>query len=64
MSVKEYKNEFTRLIKFLPIALRDYEHFKTLKFLKSKLQSAIRSFELSTYAAVVNKVKLIEQNRK
>ena len=54
-------------MRFLPDAMRGNEEARKGRFLtglKAQITSVVNNFELTTYAAVVNKAKLVEQGQK
>ena len=66
-TVEEYESELSRLMRFLPKAMRGDEEARKGRFLtglKAQITSVVNNFELTTYAAVVNKAKLVEQGQK
>ena len=66
-TVVEYERELNRLMKFAPDAFKNDEEARMQRFLYGldpQLQYEVRSFELTTYSAVVNKAKLLEQGHK
>ena len=66
-TVVEYERELNRLMKFTPDAFKNDEEARMQRFLYGldpQLQYEVRSFELTTYSAVINKAKLLEQGHK
>ena len=62
--MEEYESELSRLMRFLPDAMKGNEEVRKSRFLtslKAQIASVVNTFELTTYAAVVNKAKLVEQ---
>ena len=61
--MEEYEAELSRLMRFLPDAMKGNEEARKGGFLiglKAQIASVVNNFELTTYAAVVNKAKLVE----
>lgn len=64
MYVAEYEMELHRLMRYVSIAVQTNEKTRIQRFLyglNSRLQQDVRVLELTTYLAVVNKAKLMEQ---
>ena len=62
-TVEEYESELSRLMRFLPDTMKGKEEARKSRFLtglKAQIASVVNTFELTTYAAVVNKAKLVE----
>lgn len=67
MSVAEYEMKLHGYMKYVSTSLQTDEKTKMTRFLvglNSTLQGHVRTFELPTYPAMVNKAKLIEQRLK
>ncbi|XP_038976545.1 uncharacterized protein LOC120107362 [Phoenix dactylifera] len=63
MTIAEYEAKFTELAKFVPKLVED-ELDRTHKFemgLKTEIRKQVVPYELTTYAAVVNKALIIER---
>ena len=61
--MEEYESELNKLMRFLPDAMKGDEEAGKGRFLiglKAQIISVVNNFELTTYAAMVNKVKLVE----